>query len=271
MTVKTNERPGTRATLRYCRLSSYKAREVLDLIRGLDYTRAVELLDHTHRAGAPIVAKLLRSAASNAEHNDQLFPEELYVATAYADEGATMKRWRPRARGRATRIRKRTCHITIVLARMPEDQVARLKARAAAQQADRRARRVAGSRRRAQQVEQLDEANEEAADWVPAEVEQAVVEADGFDVGAPDDSEHESDETAEGAAAEEAVAKSPAKKAAAKKAPAKKVAAKKTAAKSTAAKATAKKASAERAAPRRAAKAVSKIVKKSARKPKDEN
>ena len=61
--VKTNERPGTRATLRYCRMSSYKAREVLDLVRGMEYSRAVEILDHTDRAAATVVAKLLRSAA----------------------------------------------------------------------------------------------------------------------------------------------------------------------------------------------------------------
>jgi large subunit ribosomal protein L22 len=146
--VKTNERPGTRAVLRSCRMSSFKAREVLDLVRGVDYTRAVEILDHTERAAAKVVAKLLRSAAANAEHNDGLDPEELYVATAYADEGATLKRWRPRARGRATRIRKRTCHITVVLARMPDEQLARRRARAAAEAAERRARRVAGTRRR---------------------------------------------------------------------------------------------------------------------------
>jgi large subunit ribosomal protein L22 len=259
MTVKTNERPGTKATLRYCRLSSYKAREVLDLIRGLDYTRAVELLDHTHRAGAPIVAKLLRSAASNAEHNDSLFPEELYVATAYADEGATLKRWRPRARGRATRIRKRTCHITIVLARMPEDQVARLKARAAAQQADRRARRVAGSRRRAQQVEQ---AAEEAPGEVPSAAdelagstaEDAVTEAAG-------EAEPEAAAAVEDAAVrgeeKEVVAAVPAKKTAAKKAPAKKAAAKATAA---------KRAPAEKSAAKKTVKAISKIARKSGRK-----
>jgi large subunit ribosomal protein L22 len=241
MTVKTNERPGTRATLRHCRLSSYKAREVLDLIRGVDYTRAVELLDHTHRAGAPIVAKLLRSAASNAEHNDQLFPEELYVATAYADEGATMKRWRPRARGRATRIRKRTCHITIVLARMPEHQVARLKARAAAQQADRRARRVAGSRRRARQEALAEEqATEGAADWVPAETEAApgheeeskvseAVPVDELPEASDPEEPDELEDVVQVAEPTKAAAKKAApRKAAAKRAPAKKTAAGKT-------------------------------------------
>jgi large subunit ribosomal protein L22 len=149
MSVKTNERPGTRAVLRYCRMSSYKVREVLDLVRGVELTRAIEILDHTDRAAAEVVAKLVRSAAANAEHNDGLDPEELYVASAFADEGATLKRWRPRARGRATRIRKRTCHITVVLARMPEEKLARRRARVAAEATDRRARRVAGTRRQA--------------------------------------------------------------------------------------------------------------------------
>src|SRR5579871_4261217 len=137
MALKTNERPGTRAVLRHAHLSSYKAREVLDLVRNQSYTRAVELLDHTDRGAAPVVAKLLRSAAANAEHNEGLDPEELYVASAYADEGTTMKRWRPRARGRATRIRKRTCHITVILARMPDDQILRMRRRAEAEAADR--------------------------------------------------------------------------------------------------------------------------------------
>ena len=74
-------------------------------------------------------------------------PEELYVATAYADEGATLKRWRPRARGRATRIRKRTCHITVIVARLPEDRLERRRSRQAAATAS-RSRRVAASRRR---------------------------------------------------------------------------------------------------------------------------
>ncbi|MDA8297920.1 MAG: 50S ribosomal protein L22 [Actinomycetota bacterium] len=167
MARKTNERPGTRAVLRHCRMSSYKAREVLDLVRGMDYSRAVEILEHTDRGAAPVVAKLLRSAAANAEHNEGLDPEELYVSTAYADEGATLKRWRPRARGRATRIRKRSCHITVILSPMPADKVARRRARAAAEAADRRARRVAGTRRRRE--EQAAPAERAATNEAPAD------------------------------------------------------------------------------------------------------
>jgi large subunit ribosomal protein L22 len=143
---KTNERPGTRATLRHCRMSAYKARAVLDLIRGVEYRRAEEILEHCERSAATVIAKLLRSAAANAENNDSLDREELFVSACYADEGPTLKRWRPRARGRATRRRKRSCHITVILSRLPEDELRRRRVRAAAEAAERRARRVAGAR-----------------------------------------------------------------------------------------------------------------------------
>ena len=176
MAMKTNERPGTRAVLRHCPISSYKAREVLDLIRGLDYTSASEVLEYCERSAAPVIAKLLKSAGSNAEHNDALLVEELYVATAYADEGATQKRWRPRARGRATRIRKRSCHITVVLARMDDERIARQRARVAAVAAERRARRVRGARRRgATEAEAAAPAIEEIEE---AAVEEALVETE---------------------------------------------------------------------------------------------
>jgi large subunit ribosomal protein L22 len=143
---KTNERPGTRAVLRHCRMSASKARQVLDLVRGEDVDRAEEILRATPREAARVVAKVLASAVANAAHNDGLDPEELYVAACYADEGTTLKRWRPRARGRATRIRKRSCHITVIVARLPEERLARRRARAASAAAQ-RARRVAASRR----------------------------------------------------------------------------------------------------------------------------
>jgi large subunit ribosomal protein L22 len=146
--VKTNERPGTRAVVRHSGVSAYKAREVLDLIRGQSYERATEILEYCDRGVAEVIGKLLHSAAANARHNDGIDPEETFVAACYADEGATLPRWRPRARGRATRIRKRTCHITVILSRLPEDQLARRRQRAVAEQSDRRARRVAGGRLR---------------------------------------------------------------------------------------------------------------------------
>ena len=146
--TKTNERPGTRAVHRYCGMSASKARQVLDLIRGEDVQRAAEILNGTEREAAEIIGKVLTSAVANAAHNDQQNPEELYVSACYADEGTTMKRWRPRARGRATRIRKRTCHITIIVSRLPADQLELRRRRMEAVSAN-RSRRVDASRRRA--------------------------------------------------------------------------------------------------------------------------
>jgi len=143
--TKTNEREGTRAVLRHSRVSAYKVRPVLDLIRGKEVQRAREALQFSERDAAQLVDKLLRSAVANAENNDGLDPEGLYVSACYADEGPTMKRWRPRARGRATRIRKRTCHVTVIVSRLPDEQLARIEARQAGDSA-RRARRVAGGR-----------------------------------------------------------------------------------------------------------------------------
>ena len=145
---KTNEREGTRAVLRHAHVSPYKVREVLDLIRNKPVGEAEDILRFSERDAAIMVGKLLRSAVANAEANDQQDPEELYVAACYADEGTTNKRWRPRARGRATRIRKRTCHVTIIVSRLPEDQLVRLRSRRQAEQAARRSRRVVAARQR---------------------------------------------------------------------------------------------------------------------------
>lgn len=109
--------PAARASARYVRSSASKVRAVLDLIRGESYERASEVLQFSERRIAHTVARCLDSAAANAEHNANLPAEELYVSSCHADEGPTLKRWRPRARGRATPIMKRTCHITIVLTR----------------------------------------------------------------------------------------------------------------------------------------------------------
>ncbi len=153
---KTNERPGTRASVRNSHVSAYKAREVLDLIRNLPYGRASEVLEFTERAVAEVIRKCLDSAVANAEHNDDIPAEELYVSACYADEGPTMKRFRPRARGRASRIRKRTCHITVIVSRYSPAQLADLRKREAqagragsrtgSSAAEARRRRVASSR-----------------------------------------------------------------------------------------------------------------------------
>jgi large subunit ribosomal protein L22 len=151
---KTNEHrpdqlPGTRAVLRYARVSAYKVREVLDLIRNKPVGEARDILRFVERDAALLVGKLLDSAVANATTNDEMIEDELYVSACFADEGTTIKRWRPRARGRATRIRKRTCHITVIVSRLPDEQLGRLRVRQAEEQASRRARRVAGARRAA--------------------------------------------------------------------------------------------------------------------------
>jgi large subunit ribosomal protein L22 len=147
--VKTNEREGTRAVLRHSRMSASKVRQVLNLIRGQDVTLAAEILANGDREAAAVVGKVLASAVANAAHNDGQDAEELFVSACFADEGSTLKRWRPRARGRATRIRKRTSHITIIVSRMPDDRIARRRAKQSAAGAQ-RSRRVAGSRRNRQ-------------------------------------------------------------------------------------------------------------------------
>jgi large subunit ribosomal protein L22 len=111
----------TRAHARFIRQSPYKVRLVLDLVRGLPVNDARVVLEHTNRRAADPIRKCLDSAVANAEHNLALDADELVVAEAFADEGPTLKRWRPRARGRATRIRKRTSHITIAVADNEED------------------------------------------------------------------------------------------------------------------------------------------------------
>lgn len=105
-----------RAQAKYVRQSPYKVRRVLDLVRGLPVDEARIVLNFTNRRAADTIKKVLDSAIANAEHNFALDADELHVAEAYADEGPTLKRWRPRARGRAAQIRKRTSHITIVVA-----------------------------------------------------------------------------------------------------------------------------------------------------------
>ena len=119
------DRPHTQAQVRYVRMSASKARQVLALIRGKSVGAADDVLALSERDAARVIQKCLRSAVANAEHNDGLDPEELFVATCFADEGPTLRRFRPRARGRATRIRKRTCHITVIVARYSPDELAR--------------------------------------------------------------------------------------------------------------------------------------------------
>ena len=224
--TKTNERPGTRATLRGFPMSASKARVVLDLIRGEDVNTAREILAGTDREAADVIAKVLTSAIANATNNDAMVAEELYVSAAYADEGITMKRFTPRARGRASKIFKRTTHITVIVSRLDDERLEAMRRSRSAQAAASRSRRVASSRRRADQTASLHkreaaheaqaerEAQErEAAEREAAELESAsaeagedVVDADGepevtsLEAAAPsgsDEATGEADETPE--------------------------------------------------------------------------
>ena len=104
-----------KAQAKYIRHPVMKMRRVLDLVRGLPVQDARAVLAFTERGAAEYVTKVLNSAVANAEHNHALDAEDLVVAVAFADEGPTLKRFRPRARGRASSIRKRTSHVTIVV------------------------------------------------------------------------------------------------------------------------------------------------------------
>jgi large subunit ribosomal protein L22 len=105
----------TRASTRYARLTAQKARLVVDLIRGKPVEKAIALLEYTPKRGARTVLKTLRSAVANAESSQRLDVDDLYVKGAWVDEGPTAKRFLPRAHGRATRVFKRTSHITVVV------------------------------------------------------------------------------------------------------------------------------------------------------------
>jgi len=104
-----------RAIARFLRVSPFKARQVADLVRGKDVNEAVGILKYTNKKSAPLIGKVLKSAIANAEHNNDMDSDELYVSEIYVDEGPTLKRMRPRAYGRADVRRHRTSHITVVL------------------------------------------------------------------------------------------------------------------------------------------------------------
>lgn len=104
-----------RAQSRFMRITAQKARLVVDLIRGKPVEKALSLLEYTPKRGARLVAKTLRSAVANAESTQRVDVDQLYVKRAFVDEGPTAKRFLPRAHGRATKIFKRTSHITVVV------------------------------------------------------------------------------------------------------------------------------------------------------------
>lgn len=109
-----------KAVARTVRIAPRKARLVIDLIRGKDVGEAIAILKYTNKSASPVIEKLIKSAIANAEHNYEMDAEDLFVAEAYVNEGPTLKRFRPRAQGRASAINKRTSHITVVLTEKKE-------------------------------------------------------------------------------------------------------------------------------------------------------
>ncbi|MEV5649187.1 50S ribosomal protein L22 [Nocardia sp. NPDC052254] len=118
-----------RATAKHVRVTPMKARRVVDLVRGKRVEDALNILRFAPQAASEPVAKVVASAAANAENNFGLNPDTLVISTAYVDEGATMKRFQPRAQGRAFRIRKRTSHITIEVESLPNTASASSRSR----------------------------------------------------------------------------------------------------------------------------------------------
>ena len=158
MAVAQEERQEVRAEAKWVRSSARKARLVVEHIRGLSVPEARTVLAFSPRAVARDVEKVLRSAVSNAESNPNLNwnGDDLYISTAYVDEGPTIKRFQMRARGRMGRIHKRTCHITIKLAQRPEAVVAE-------QQKTTRRRRQTEPVEPVEQTEQIEQTEEATA------------------------------------------------------------------------------------------------------------
>jgi large subunit ribosomal protein L22 len=179
----TLDTPSAKATVRYLGVSPYKIRQVLDLVRGLPVDDAIRVLQLCEKDAADPILKLLDSAVANAEHNQQLPADELFLARIWCDEGPTRKSGQARARGRYFRVRKRTSHMTIMLARYaPEELEQRRRreessGRGAATAQRRRSERVRRSRQR-EQAEDHDHDHDHDHEHTDAEpVEEPVVES----------------------------------------------------------------------------------------------
>jgi len=178
-------------------MSASKARVVLNLIRGEDVNTAREILSGTTREAADVIGKVLASAVANAVNNDAMNADELFVSAAYADEGITMKRFTPRARGRAGAILKRACHITVIVSRLDDERLELLRTARSAQASASRTRRVATSRRRADQTASVNK-RETAAELAATEAENEVIETDVIETPIVDQvTETTTDETTE--------------------------------------------------------------------------
>jgi len=146
MNSAATEYPTATAVARHVGISASKARRVIDLVRGKSVEQALDILRWAPQSASEPVAKAIASAAANAQNNDGLDPATLVVATVYADEGPTAKRIRPRAQGRAFRIRKRTTHITVIVESRPPREGGAKGGGAAGSAASTRSRRAQGSK-----------------------------------------------------------------------------------------------------------------------------
>jgi large subunit ribosomal protein L22 len=205
MTSVETEYPSATAKARFVHVSASKARRVIDLVRGKSVSEALDILRWAPQAASEPVAKVIASAAANAQNNEGLDPSTLVVATVYADEGPTAKRIRPRAQGRAFRIRKRTSHITVIV----ESRATREERGGRASAGGSRARRAQGSKAAAAKKSPATKATAGAETTSPATKKATAEKAPAKKAAAKK-------------APEAAATKAPAKKAAAKKAPAKK-------------------------------------------------
>ena len=179
MATSVNNRPGTKAQARFVRMSASKARQVLNLIRGKQVAEAAEILEFSERGAAKVIAKALASAVANAQHNEDLIADELFVSACFADEGPTLKRFRPRARGRAGRIHKQTCHVTVEVSRLTDDELDTMRA-AAELRGERKSSKSSSGGDRAARVAKSKaadaDADEEVEELEETEVEETEVE-----------------------------------------------------------------------------------------------
>jgi large subunit ribosomal protein L22 len=179
--------PGARAVARHVRVSPMKARRVVDLVRGLPAKEALTVLKFAPQAASEQVYKVLASAVANAENNERLDPDSLLVRAAFVDEGPTLKRFRPRAQGRAYRIRKRTCHITIEVESVVAAGPRRAPAAAAPAKATKAAPAKAGkaTKATAAPVEDIEDAEIEDVTDETAAVEETEIEGEAVEEPPP--------------------------------------------------------------------------------------
>ncbi len=195
--TETTARPGTKAKVRYVRMSASKVRVVLNLIRGKRVTEAIEILDFSERLAAKEILNCLNSAVANAEHNEDIPVDELFISACFADQGPTLRRFRPRARGRAGRIQKQTCHITIEVSRLTSDELDEIREREERSAAGRATSKKSSGGDRAARV-----AKSRASDAGTA----AEADANADDVADVEEQDVEVEETAEDVAEAEAEA-----------------------------------------------------------------